>query len=49
MPIEVDTHNPDEIIKVCQLLEPMASRPIVFAMANPVPEITYPEAKACRE
>jgi malate dehydrogenase (oxaloacetate-decarboxylating)(NADP+) len=27
----------------------MASRPIVFAMANPDPEITYEEAKACRD
>jgi malate dehydrogenase (oxaloacetate-decarboxylating)(NADP+) len=26
----------------------MAARPIVFAMANPDPEITYEEAKACR-
>lgn len=26
----------------------MASHPIVFAMANPDPEITYEEAKACR-
>ena len=26
----------------------MAPRPIVFAMANPDPEITYEEAKACR-
>ncbi len=27
----------------------MAARPIVFAMANPDPEITYEEAKACRD
>ena len=27
----------------------MAANPIVFAMANPDPEITYEEAKACRE
>ena len=27
----------------------MASSPMVFAMANPDPEITYEEAKACRE
>ena len=26
----------------------MADRPIIFAMANPDPEITYPEAKAAR-
>jgi malate dehydrogenase (oxaloacetate-decarboxylating)(NADP+) len=27
----------------------MAARPIVFAMANPDPEIAYEEAKACRD
>ena len=27
----------------------MAAPPIVFAMANPDPEITYDEAKACRD
>ena len=26
----------------------MAARPIVIAMANPDPEITYEDAKACR-
>src|ERR1700687_598601 len=31
------------------MVRSMASRPIVFAMANPDPEITYPEAKACRD
>ena len=31
------------------MLRSMASRPIVFAMANPDPEITYEEAKACRD
>lgn len=31
-----------------EMLKSMASRPIVFAMANPDPEITYEEAKACR-
>jgi malate dehydrogenase (oxaloacetate-decarboxylating)(NADP+) len=30
------------------MLKSMASRPIVFAMANPDPEITYEEAKAVR-
>jgi len=31
------------------MVRSMAARPIVFAMANPDPEITYEEAKACRE
>jgi len=31
------------------MLRPMAERPIVFAMANPDPEIGYEEAKAARE
>jgi malate dehydrogenase (oxaloacetate-decarboxylating)(NADP+) len=31
------------------MIRSMAPRPIVFAMANPDPEITYPEAKASRE
>ena len=30
------------------MLEVMAPTPIVFALANPVPEISYPEAKAAR-
>ncbi|MFH1198277.1 MAG: NADP-dependent malic enzyme [bacterium] len=32
-----------------QMLKGMAAHPIVFAMANPDPEITYPDAKAARE
>src|SRR5207249_7564333 len=31
-----------------EILRSMADRPIVFAMANPVPEISYEEAKAAR-
>ena len=31
------------------MVRSMAARPIVFAMANPDPEITYDEAKAARE
>ncbi|MGO8787558.1 MAG: NADP-dependent malic enzyme [Terriglobia bacterium] len=31
-----------------QMLRSMADRPIVFALANPVPEISYDEAKAAR-
>ncbi len=31
------------------MVRSMAPNPIVFAMANPDPEITYPEAKACRD
>jgi malate dehydrogenase (oxaloacetate-decarboxylating)(NADP+) len=31
------------------MLRSMAPRPIVFAMANPDPEIAYDEAKACRD
>ena len=31
-----------------EMLKSMAARPIVFAMANPDPEITYDEAKAAR-
>lgn len=31
------------------MVKSMAPYPIVFAMANPDPEITYPEAKAARE
>ncbi len=30
------------------MVRSMSARPIVFAMANPDPEITYEEAKACR-
>jgi malate dehydrogenase (oxaloacetate-decarboxylating)(NADP+) len=30
------------------MVRSMAANPIVFAMANPDPEITYEEAKACR-
>ena len=30
------------------MVRSMAARPIVFAMANPDPEITYEDAKACR-
>jgi malate dehydrogenase (oxaloacetate-decarboxylating)(NADP+) len=31
-----------------EMLRPMAARPIIFAMANPVPEISYELAKAAR-
>jgi malate dehydrogenase (oxaloacetate-decarboxylating)(NADP+) len=31
------------------MIRSMAPRPVVFAMANPDPEITYEEAKACRD
>ncbi len=31
-----------------EMIKSMASRPVVFAMANPDPEITYDEAKAAR-
>ncbi|MBZ5719845.1 MAG: NADP-dependent malic enzyme [Acidobacteriia bacterium] len=31
------------------LIRSMAPQPIVFAMANPDPEITYEDAKACRD
>jgi malate dehydrogenase (oxaloacetate-decarboxylating)(NADP+) len=31
------------------MVRSMAASPIVFAMANPDPEITYPDAKACRD
>ena len=31
-----------------EMLKPMAARPIVFALANPDPEIPYPEARAAR-
>ncbi len=31
------------------MVRSMAANPIVFAMANPDPEITYPDAKACRD
>ncbi len=31
-----------------EMLRTMADQPIVFAMANPTPEISYPEAKAAR-
>ncbi len=31
------------------MVRSMASDPIIFAMANPDPEITYPDAKAARE
>ena len=31
------------------MVKSMAKNPIVFAMANPDPEITYPEAKAARD
>jgi malate dehydrogenase (oxaloacetate-decarboxylating)(NADP+) len=31
-----------------EMVRSMADRPIVFAMANPVPEISYPDAKAAR-
>ena len=30
------------------MVRTMAPRPIIFAMANPDPEITYDDAKACR-
>ncbi|HYL14421.1 MAG TPA: NADP-dependent malic enzyme [Terriglobales bacterium] len=32
-----------------EMLKSMAARPVVFAMANPDPEITYDEAKAARK
>ena len=32
-----------------EMVQSMADNPIVFAMANPDPEITYPDAKAARE
>lgn len=32
-----------------EMVKSMADRPIVFALANPDPEITYPDAKAARE
>ncbi|HEY5231345.1 MAG TPA: NADP-dependent malic enzyme [Acidothermaceae bacterium] len=31
-----------------EMVQSMADRPIVFALANPDPEITYPDAKAAR-
>jgi len=31
------------------MLKSMADKPVVFAMANPNPEITYPDAKSARE
>jgi malate dehydrogenase (oxaloacetate-decarboxylating)(NADP+) len=31
-----------------EMLQPMAERPIIFALANPVPEISYEKAKAAR-
>jgi malate dehydrogenase (oxaloacetate-decarboxylating)(NADP+) len=31
------------------MIRSMAPRPVVFAMANPDPEITYEDAKACRD
>jgi malate dehydrogenase (oxaloacetate-decarboxylating)(NADP+) len=31
-----------------EMLQPMAERPIIFAMANPTPEISYEHAKAAR-
>jgi malate dehydrogenase (oxaloacetate-decarboxylating)(NADP+) len=31
-----------------EMLRPMAGRPIIFAMANPTPEISYEKAKAAR-
>ncbi len=31
-----------------EMLQPMAKRPIIFAMANPTPEISYERAKAAR-
>jgi malate dehydrogenase (oxaloacetate-decarboxylating)(NADP+) len=32
-----------------EMVRSMADRPIVFALANPDPEITYPDARAARE
>lgn len=32
-----------------EMVKSMAANPIVFAMANPDPEITYPDAKAARD
>lgn len=32
-----------------EMVKSMADRPIVFALANPDPEITYPDAKAARD
>jgi malate dehydrogenase (oxaloacetate-decarboxylating)(NADP+) len=31
-----------------EMLQPMAARPIIFALANPTPEISYDKAKAAR-
>jgi len=31
-----------------EMLQPMAERPIIFALANPIPEISYEKAKAAR-
>jgi malate dehydrogenase (oxaloacetate-decarboxylating)(NADP+) len=31
-----------------EMLQPMAERPIIFALANPTPEISYEKAKAAR-
>ncbi|MGO8787557.1 MAG: NADP-dependent malic enzyme [Terriglobia bacterium] len=31
-----------------EMLQPMAERPIIFALANPTPEISYDKAKAAR-
>ena len=31
-----------------EMLQPMAERPIIFALANPIPEIGYEKAKAAR-
>jgi malate dehydrogenase (oxaloacetate-decarboxylating)(NADP+) len=35
-------------VVTAEMLRSMAARPIIFAMANPIPEISYPEAKSAR-
>ncbi len=35
-------------VVTAEMLRSMAGRPIIFAMANPTPEISYPEAKSAR-
>lgn len=36
-------------VLTAEMVRQMAPQPIVFALANPNPEITYEEAKAARE
>ncbi|MGH9358966.1 MAG: NADP-dependent malic enzyme [Candidatus Acidiferrales bacterium] len=35
-------------IVTADMLRPMAPKPVILAMANPVPEISYPEARSAR-